>query len=74
MSEAGPGEADAAFEDKTLEMTETAEEVQISKEARVVGEVNLAKRVAEREETVRDTVRRTEVDVEQIGAKAHKPK
>ncbi len=63
-----PQEADAAFEGKTLEMTETAEQVEVSKEARVVGEVNLAKRVAEREETVRDTVRRTEVDVEEIGS------
>ena len=63
-----PQEADAAFEGKTLEMTETAEQVEVSKEARVVGEVNLAKRVAEREETVRGTVRRTEVDVEEIGS------
>ena len=70
-----PQEADAAFEGKTLEMTETAEQVEVSKEARVVGEVNLAKRVAEREETVRGTVRRTEVDVEEIGAvKAREPK
>ena len=63
-----PQEANAAFEGKTLEMTETAEQVEVSKEARVVGEVNLAKRVAEREETVRGTVRRTEVDVEEIGS------
>ena len=62
-----PQEADAAFEEKTLEMTETAEEVEVSKEARVVGEVALAKRVGEREEKVRDTVRRTEVEVEEIG-------
>lgn len=62
-----PREAEAAFEEKTLEMTETAEEVEVSKEARVVGEVNLAKRTREREETVRDTVRRTEVEVEEIG-------
>ena len=65
-----PQEADAAFEGKTLEMTETAEQVEVSKEARVVGEVNLAKRVAEREETVHGTVRRTEVDVEEIGSAA----
>jgi Domain of unknown function (DUF2382) len=36
--------------------------------ARVVGEVTLGKRVGEREETVRDTVRRTEVGVEEVGA------
>ena len=63
-----PQEADAAFEGKTLEMTETAERVEVSKEARVVEEVNLAKRVSEREETVHGTVRRTEVDVEEIGS------
>ena len=62
-----PREADAAFEERTLEMTETTEEVEVSKEARVVGEVALAKRVGEREEKVRDTVRRTEVEVEEIG-------
>ena len=61
-------EADAAFEEKTLEMTETAEEVEVSKEAHVVEEVALAKRVGKREETVRDTVRRTEVEVEEIGS------
>ncbi len=67
-----PQEANAAFEGKTLEMTETAEELQVSKEARVVEEVALAKRVGEREETVRDTVRRTEVEVEEIGS-AYRP-
>jgi stress response protein YsnF len=49
-------------------MTATAEEVEVSKEARVVGEVSLGKQVKEREQTVRDTVRRTEVEVEEIGA------
>ena len=44
----------------------------VSKEARVVGEVVVGKSVAEREETVKDTVRRTEVEVEEIGAKARK--
>ncbi len=61
-----PREADAAFEEKTLEMTETAEEVEVSKEARVVGEVSIGKQVKEREQTVRDTVRRTDVEVEEI--------
>jgi stress response protein YsnF len=36
----------------------------VNKEARVVEEVTLNKEVNEREETVRDTVRNTEVDVE----------
>ena len=38
----------------------------------MVGEVAVGKQVSEREETVKGTVRRTEVEVEEIGAKAHK--
>lgn len=64
--ELSPGEAEAAFEEKTLEMTETSEEAEIEKTARVVGEVSLRKGVNERKETVRDTVRRTEVEVERL--------
>jgi uncharacterized protein (TIGR02271 family) len=59
-------EADKAFQDRTVEMTETTEEVEVGKEARVVEEVALRKRTEEHEETVRDTVRRTEVEVEEI--------
>ena len=51
-----------------------AEEAEVSKEARVVGEVSLGKRVEERKETVKDTVRRTEVEVEKIGTTARKSK
>ena len=38
----------------------------VSKEARVVEEVVVGKEVNERTETVRDTVRRTDVEVEQV--------
>jgi len=65
-------EAEAAFQDRTVEALGTREEAEVSKVARVVGEVSLGKRVSEREETVRDTVRRTEVEVEQIGTGAPK--
>lgn len=62
-------EADmAAMRDGTIEMTETSEEAVVSKQARVVGEVVVSKDVTQREETVRDTVRRTDVDVEQLDA------
>jgi stress response protein YsnF len=64
-----PEEADKAFQDKTVELTETGEEAVISKEARVVGEVSLNKTTAEREETVEATARRTEVKVEEIEPK-----
>jgi Domain of unknown function (DUF2382) len=39
----------------------------VSKQARVAEEVVIGKEVAERTETVRDTVRRIEVEVEQLG-------
>ena len=67
-------EADAAFEEKTVEVLGTTEEAKVSKEARVVGEVALNKTVDEREETVRDTVRKTDVKVEEVGTKARKGK
>ena len=67
-----PEEAEAAFQDKTVEVLATGEEARVGKEARVVGEVAVGKSVEEREETVKDTVRRTEVEVEEIGAKARK--
>ena len=67
-----PEEAEAAFQDKTVEMLGTSEELEVSKEARVVGEVALGKRVAEREETVKDTVRRSQVEVEKIKPSSRK--
>ena len=57
----------AAFQEGTIELTETHEEAIVSKQARVVEEVVIEKDVREHTETVRDTVRRTEVDVEPIG-------
>jgi len=61
-----PEEAEAAFAEKTVEMLGTSEEAVVRKQARVVGEVALGKRVEEHEETVKDTVRRSEVEVEKI--------
>lgn len=55
------------FREGTLELTETHEEAIVDKQARVVEEVIVRKDVEERTETVRDTVRHTEVDVENIG-------
>jgi stress response protein YsnF len=67
-------EAEAAFEEKTVEALGTTEEATVSKKARVVGEVAVEKAVEEREETVRDTVRKTDVEVEEVGTKARKGK
>jgi len=64
----------ASLRDSTLEVTETAEEAVVSKQARVVEEVVIGKEVAERTETVRDTVRRTEVEVEDLGTALAKDK
>ncbi len=58
--------ASADWSDKTIEMMETDEEAVISKTARVVEEVGLRKEAAERVEVVRDTVRKEQVDIEQI--------
>lgn len=60
--------SDTAFTDQSFELTETAEEVVVNKQARVVEEIVVDKDVQERTETVRDTVRRTEVDIQQVGA------
>jgi uncharacterized protein (TIGR02271 family) len=59
-------DADAAFREGTLEVTERAEEPVVAKTARVVEEVVVGKQVEEHTETVRDTVRRTDVDVQEI--------
>ena len=58
-----PGDM-APFQEKTIEVTETDEEAVVDKTVRVKEELVVRKDVAERTETVRDTVRRTEVDIE----------
>jgi uncharacterized protein (TIGR02271 family) len=52
--------------DGSIEVTETGEEVVVSKQARVVEEVTVGKDVTERTESVKDTLRHTEVDVEEV--------
>lgn len=60
-------EADmAAVRGGAIEVTETDEEAVVSKQAHVVEEVIINKQVTEREETIRDTVRRTDVEVEEL--------
>ncbi len=53
---------------RSIELTETAEEAVITKNARVVEEVMVGKETAEHTEHIRDTVRRTEVEVEELPA------
>jgi uncharacterized protein (TIGR02271 family) len=52
------------FQDRTIEVEERAEEAVVSKEARVKEELHIRKDVEEQTKTVSDTVRRTEVEVE----------
>jgi uncharacterized protein (TIGR02271 family) len=59
-----PGAADELLQDRTIEMTESAEEAVVSKDAEVTEEVVVRKFEGERTEGVSDTVRRTEVEVE----------
>jgi stress response protein YsnF len=56
--------ADDAFVDRTIEAEEHREEVVVSKEARVVEEIGLRKTSEQREETISDSVRKTEVEIE----------
>lgn len=58
------GVGDEAFRDRTIELDETSEEAVVSKDQRVREEVVIGKNVNERTETVRDTVRRTEVEID----------
>ena len=58
------------FQEGTIEMTEHAEVPVVNKEARVVEEVTLGKEVTEHDEVVRDTVRNTEVDVDNLSSDA----
>jgi uncharacterized protein (TIGR02271 family) len=55
------------FRERSIELTETDEEPIVSKEARVVEEVVVSKDVGERTETVRDSVRHTDVDIQHVG-------
>jgi len=62
-------EADmAAFKEGSVELRETAEEPVVSKTARVVEEVVVGKEVTQETADINDTVRRTDVEVEKLGA------
>jgi uncharacterized protein (TIGR02271 family) len=57
-------DADDAFRERVIEATEHAEEAVVSKEARVKEELVIRKEETQHTETVQDTVRHTEVEVE----------
>jgi uncharacterized protein (TIGR02271 family) len=60
----------AAFQEGSFEVRETAEEPVVEKVARVVEEVVIGKEVTQREQQIQDTVRSTEVEVEQLSGQA----
>ncbi len=61
-------EGDDIFKERTLEATERSEEAVVGKEAHVVEEIVVRKELGERTETIKDTVRHTEVEVDQTGS------
>lgn len=69
---AGAADPDA-LEERTVEMTETSEEPVIAKEALVTEEVVIRKFTGERTQGVDETVRRTEVEVDDSRDEAGEP-
>ena len=59
-----PAVADRDYLDRTHEAEEYREEAVVQKEARVVEEIGLRKTSETHRETVSDTVRRTEVEID----------
>jgi uncharacterized protein (TIGR02271 family) len=56
------------FKERSYEMVEIDEIAKVSKTARVVEEVSLGKEVAEKVETIKETLRRQDVQIEEIPA------
>ncbi len=67
------GSVDEAFMPVSFEMQERDEVAVVDKQARVVEEVVIEKDVAQRTETVQDTVRRTDVDVQEVSGQQRTP-
>jgi hypothetical protein len=65
-----PEEAEKAFQERTVEMVEITEKPVVSRQAHVVEEISLSKKSGEREVTVKGTVRRQDVTVEDIDGKS----
>jgi uncharacterized protein (TIGR02271 family) len=59
---------DIDWTDRTIEVTETAEQAVVSKSAHIAEEVVISKTGTDRVETVKDTVRRQQVEVERESA------
>jgi len=66
VNRAASGEDLAAFQEGTIEVVESAEEVVVSKKPKVVEEVVIKKQGRDHTETVHDKVRRTDVEVKEV--------
>lgn len=60
----------ATFKDRTIEVRENSERAVVGKTARVVEEVVVGKNVQTQQKNIRDTVRSTDVRVEQLGGES----
>ena len=56
------------FQERSFEVVEIDEEAIVSKVARVIEEVVVSKEVAENIQTIKDTVRRSDVEIEKVAA------
>jgi uncharacterized protein (TIGR02271 family) len=65
--DAVPGDATFADDGETIRVPVTAETVEVSKTPRVVEELEISKRPVTEHQTVRETVRREEADVDRAG-------
>ena len=60
------GDTGALFQEHDIALTETSEEVVVGKEARIVEQLSVRKEAGQQLETVNDTVRHTEVEVDEL--------
>ena len=61
---ANEAELQMAFNDKNIDIQETAEEAVVARNTKVVEEIQVEKTATDRSETVRETLRHTEIDVD----------
>lgn len=64
IGEKAPGDAAGLFEERSFEVSERGEEAVVAKDTVVTDELHVSKDVEERTEDVKDTVRRTQVEVD----------
>jgi uncharacterized protein (TIGR02271 family) len=64
--------SDVDWSDRTIEVAESAEEAVVSKSARIVEEVVVSKEGSDRVETIRDKVRRQQVEVDRLDTEGKK--